>query len=46
MLVVSSYLCFGLTEVIFWSVKASLLYALMVMILMGLCLNTKEEDGK
>lgn len=46
MLVVTSYFCFGLTEVIFWSVKASLLYALMVFILMGLCLNTKEIDGK
>ena len=45
-LVVSSYFCFGLTEVIFWSVKASLLYALMVFLLMGLCLNTKENDGK
>ena len=45
-LVVSSYLCFGLTEVIFWSVKASLLYAQMVLLLMGLCLNTKEIDGK
>ncbi len=37
--VVTSYLCFGLTEVIFWSVKASLFYALMVFLLMGLCLN-------
>ena len=46
MLVVSSYFCFGLTEVIFWSVKASLLYALMVFLLMGWCLNTKENDGK
>ncbi|MBC7684522.1 MAG: O-antigen ligase family protein [Bdellovibrionales bacterium] len=46
MLVVVSYFAFGLTEVIFWSVKASLLYALMVFILMGLCLNAKETDGK
>ncbi|MES2320607.1 MAG: O-antigen ligase family protein [Pseudomonadota bacterium] len=46
MLVVCSYFCFGLTEVIFWSVKASLLYALLVFLLMGLCLNTKEKDGK
>jgi O-antigen ligase len=44
-LVVSSYLCFGLTEVIFWTVRASLMYALMVFLLMGLCLNTKENDG-
>ena len=46
MLVVVSYFSFGLTEVIFWSVKASLLYTLMVFILMGLCLNAKDEDGK
>jgi len=46
MLVVASYFCFGLTEVIFWSVKACLLYALLVFLLMGLSLNTKEEDGK
>jgi O-antigen ligase len=46
MLVVLSYFAFGLTEVIFWSVRASLLYALMVFILMGLCLNAKEHDGK
>ena len=36
---VTSYLAFGLTEVIFWSVRASLFYALMVFVLMGLCLN-------
>ncbi len=46
MLVVLSYFAFGLTEVIFWSMKASLIYALMVFILMGLCLNAKEQDGK
>ncbi len=46
MLVVSSYFAFGLTEVIFWSVKGSLFYALMVFLLMGLCLNAKENDGK
>ena len=46
MLVVSSFFCFGLTEVIFWTVRASLMYALMVFLLMGLCLNTKEQDGK
>jgi O-antigen ligase len=44
MLLVTSYFCFGLSEVIFWSVKASLLYALMVFILMGMCLNTKEQE--
>lgn len=46
MLVVLSYFAFGLTEVIFWSVKASMLYALTVFILMGLCLNAKEHDAK
>lgn len=46
MLVVTIYFSFGLTEVIFWSVKASLFYALMVFLLMGLCLNAKENDGK
>jgi O-antigen ligase len=46
MLVVVSYFSFGLTEVIFWSVKGSLFYALMIFILMGLCLNAKENDGK
>ena len=46
MLVVLSYFAFGLTEVIFWSVKASMVYALGVFILMGLCLNAKEIDGK
>jgi O-antigen ligase len=46
LLVVTSDLCFGLTEVIFWTVRASLLYALMVFLLMGLCLNAKEIDGK
>lgn len=42
----TSYLAFGLTEVIFWSTRASLLYAMLVFILMGLCLNAKEQDGK
>jgi O-antigen ligase len=47
MLVVLSYFSFGLTEVIFWSVKGSLFYALMIFLLMGLCLNAKEKnDGK
>jgi O-antigen ligase len=44
-LVVTSYMCFGLTEVIFWSMKGSLFYALMVFILMGFCLNAKEKIG-
>jgi O-antigen ligase len=46
MLVVLSYFSFGLTEVIFWSVKGSLFYALMVFLLMGFCLNAKERIGK
>ncbi|MGJ7914377.1 O-antigen ligase family protein [Massilia sp. LXY-6] len=44
-LVVTSYVCFGLTEVIFWSMKGSLFYALMVFVLMGFCLNAKEKIG-
>jgi O-antigen ligase len=44
-LVVTSYMCFGLTEVIFWSMKGSLFYALMVFVLMGFCLNAKEKIG-
>jgi O-antigen ligase len=43
MLVVLSYFSFGLTEVIFWSVKGSLFYVLMVFLLMGFCLNAKEK---
>jgi O-antigen ligase len=46
MLVVVAYFSFGLTEVIFWSVKGSLFYALMIFLLMGFCLNAKENDGK
>lgn len=45
-LLVTSFLAFGLTEVIFWSMRANLFYALMVSMLMGLCLNAKEHDGK
>jgi O-antigen ligase len=46
LLVVLCYFSFGLTEVIFWSVKGSLFYALMVFLLMGFCLIAKEEIGK
>lgn len=46
MLIVVCYFSFGLTEVIFWSVKGSLFYSLMIFLLMGLCLNAKEQDGK
>jgi O-antigen ligase len=44
-LVVLGYVSFGLTEVIFWSMKGSLVYALMVFMLMGFCLNAKEKIG-
>jgi O-antigen ligase len=46
LLVVTSYLCFGLTEVIFWSIKGCMFYALMVFLLMGFCQTAKEEIGK
>ena len=39
MLVVLAYAAFGLSEVIFWSMKGSLFYALMVFLLMGWCLG-------
>ncbi len=45
-LVVVAYLCFGLTEVIFWTMQSSLFYALLIFLLMGFCLNAKENDGK
>jgi O-antigen ligase len=41
-LLVLGYFSFGLTEVIFWSVRAAMFYALMVFVLMGLCLNARE----
>ncbi|MBQ5947650.1 O-antigen ligase [Massilia sp. ST3] len=46
MLVVLSYFSFGLTEVIFWSLKGCMFYALMVFLLMGFCLIAKEKSGK
>jgi O-antigen ligase len=46
MLVVLAYFSFGLTEVIFWSVKGSVFYALMIFLLMGFSLNAKEDDGQ
>lgn len=45
-LLVLSYFCFGLTEVIFWSMRSSLFYALMVFLLVGFCLLAKERDGE
>lgn len=43
MLLVLCYFSFGLTEVIFWSVRSNMFYALMLFLLAGLCLNAKEE---
>jgi O-antigen ligase len=43
MLLVLSYFSFGLTEVIFWSMRSNMFYAMMVFLLAGLCLNAKEE---
>jgi O-antigen ligase len=43
LLLVLAYCCFGLTEVIFWSLKASLFYALMVFLLMGFCLAGADD---
>jgi O-antigen ligase len=37
------YFSFGLTEVIFWSVRSTMFYALMLFLLMGLCLNAQDE---
>lgn len=45
MLVVLGYFSFGLTEVIFWSLKGSMFYALMVFLLMGFCLNAKANSN-
>jgi len=50
MLVVLAYAAFGLSEVIFWSMKGSLFYALMVFLLMGWCLvdadASEPAEGK
>jgi len=43
MLLVLNYFSFGLTEVIFWSVRSNMFYAMMLFLLAGLCLNAKEE---
>lgn len=45
-LLVTSYFGYGLTEVIFWSVKGAMFYALMVFLLMGFYLNAKEAHQK
>jgi O-antigen ligase len=43
MLLVLGYFSFGLTEVIFWSVRSTMFYALMLFLLMGLCLNAQPS---
>ena len=43
LLLVLSYFSFGLTEVIFWSVRSNMFYAMMLFLLAGLCLNANEE---
>jgi O-antigen ligase len=43
---VLAYAGFGLTEVIFWSMKASLFYALMVFLLMGYCLSGQAAGAR
>jgi len=45
MLVVLGYFGFGLTEMMFWMGRSCIFYAVMVFVLMGLCLNQKEESG-
>ncbi|WP_338766546.1 O-antigen ligase family protein [Massilia sp. METH4] len=42
LLLVLSYFSFGLTEVIFYSVRSTMFYVLMLFVLMGLCLAAKE----
>lgn len=46
MLLVLGYFSFGLTEVIFFSVRSTMFYALMLFLIMGLCLNVKDQDGQ
>jgi len=45
MLVVLGYFGFGLTEMMFWMGRSCIFYAVMVFLIMGLCLNQKEERG-
>src|SRR5476649_2831220 len=46
MMLVLGYFSFGLTEVIFFSVRSTMFYALMLFLIMGLCLNVKDHDGQ
>jgi O-antigen ligase len=43
MLLVLGYFSFGLTEVIFWSVRSTMFYALMLFLLMGMTLNAQQS---
>jgi O-antigen ligase len=43
MLLVLCYFSFGLTEVIFWSMRSNMFYAMMLFLLAGLCLDAREE---
>jgi O-antigen ligase len=45
MLLVLCYFSFGLTEVIFWSIRSNMFYAMMLFLLAGLCLNAREEQA-
>lgn len=45
LVVVTSYASFGLTEVIFWSISGSLFYSVMIFLLIGFSLNSKDNDG-
>ncbi|WP_177306916.1 O-antigen ligase family protein [Pseudoduganella namucuonensis] len=43
LLLVIGYFSFGLTEVIYWSIMSTMFYAQMLFLLMGLCLNARDE---
>lgn len=46
MLLTLSYFSFGLTEVIFWSVRSAMFYALMLFVLAGFCLSGRPADAR
>lgn len=43
LMLVLGYFSFGLTEVIFWSVRSSMFYGLMLFVLVGMCINAEQE---
>lgn len=45
MLLTLSYFSFGLTEVIFWSVRSAMFYALMLFVLAGFCLGGRPAPA-